>query len=95
VPRSDCDPAYPIASDLRTTRPSCPVRLKIVGGIAPPVPRHTLVVKLREDESAANFSRGFYDALSAGKSYEKAFEEGVSAVKLKGGAADKIKLLVL
>jgi hypothetical protein len=54
-----------------------------------------LVVKLREDESAANFSRGFYDALSAGKSYEKAFEEGVSAVKLKGGAADKIKLLVL
>jgi hypothetical protein len=48
-----------------------------------------------EDESAAHFSRGFYDALSAGKSYEEAFEEGISAVKLKGGAADKIKLLVL
>jgi hypothetical protein len=35
-----------------------------------------------EDESAANFSRGFYDALSAGKSYDKAFEEGLSAVTL-------------
>jgi hypothetical protein len=48
-----------------------------------------------EDESATNFSRGFYDALSAGKSYDKAFEEGLSAVTLKGGAAYKIKLLVL
>jgi CHAT domain-containing protein len=46
-----------------------------------------------EDESAANFSRGFYDALSAGKMYEEAFEEGVTQVRLKGGFADKIILL--
>jgi hypothetical protein len=48
-----------------------------------------------EDDNATAFSRGFYDALSAGKKYDEAFNEGLTAVKLRGGSADKIKLLTL
>jgi hypothetical protein len=44
------------------------------------------------DEEALNFSRGFYDALSAGKGYEEAFAEGTMAVGLAGGEADKLRL---
>lgn len=46
-----------------------------------------------DDEEGIEFSRGFYDALSAGKTYDVAFEEGTMAVKLKGGTADKFILL--
>jgi NTP pyrophosphatase (non-canonical NTP hydrolase) len=46
-----------------------------------------------DDEEGLEFSRGFYDALSAGKTYEQAFDEGTMAVKLKGGMPDKFKLL--
>jgi hypothetical protein len=46
-----------------------------------------------DDEDALVFSRGFYDALSAGKTYKDAYVEGVTAVKLKGGQADTIMLL--
>jgi len=45
------------------------------------------------DKEALNFSRGFYDALSANKEYEEAFKEGTSAVSLGGGEADKFKLI--
>jgi hypothetical protein len=46
-----------------------------------------------DDEDALEFSRGFYDALSAGKAYDDAYLEGVSAVNLKGGQSDTITLL--
>lgn len=37
-----------------------------------------------DDEMAVEFSRGFYDAIGAGKDIEFAVEEGKSAAKLKG-----------
>jgi len=46
------------------------------------------------DVSAIEFSRGFYDALAAGRSFEFAFKEGVTAVKMSGGETDLIKLIV-
>ncbi len=36
------------------------------------------------DEAAVEFSRGFYDALANGKSFARAFDEGKTALKLKG-----------
>ena len=36
------------------------------------------------DEAAAEFSRGFYDALANGKNFARAFDEGRTALKLKG-----------
>jgi len=36
------------------------------------------------DEAAIKFAVGFYDALGAGKDYEKAFKFGCSAIDLKG-----------
>ena len=47
-----------------------------------------------DDDAAIEFSRGFYDALAAGKSVEDAYREGVSTVKLTGFSADQIKLIV-
>ncbi len=46
-----------------------------------------------EDEEGLNFARGFYDALSAGKDFDEAFDEGTINVSLSGGSADKFKLL--
>jgi HEAT repeat protein len=37
-----------------------------------------------EDEVAIKFAVGFYDALGAGKDYERAFKFGCSAIELKG-----------
>lgn len=42
------------------------------------------------DESAIEFSRGFYDAIGAGKDLEYAVEEGITAAKLKGVAPPPI-----
>jgi hypothetical protein len=36
------------------------------------------------DASAIEFSRGFYDAIGAGKDFELAVGEGISAVEMKG-----------
>lgn len=36
------------------------------------------------DEAAVEFSRGFYDALANGKNFARAFDEGRTALKLKG-----------
>jgi hypothetical protein len=36
------------------------------------------------DEAAVEFSRGFYDALANGKNFSRAFDEGRTALKLKG-----------
>ena len=36
------------------------------------------------DEAAIKFAVGFYDALAAGKDYEKAFKFGCNAIDLKG-----------
>lgn len=45
---------------------------------------HTIAMKGPiEDESAVEFSRGFYDALGEGLAVSDAFEEGVSCCKLK------------
>jgi len=46
-----------------------------------------------EDNLALEFSRGFYDALSAGKNVEEAYDEGITAVTLKGGSSSDIRLL--
>lgn len=46
-----------------------------------------------DDVAAIEFSRGFYDALSAGKPMEFAFDEGISSVKLKGLDASMIRRL--
>ena len=45
------------------------------------------------DAAAVEFTRGFYDALGAGRSIDFAIEEGISAVKLKGRDAGPIKVL--
>ena len=45
------------------------------------------------DESAIEFSRGFYDALAAGRSFKFAYEEGQRAVRMTGAPADYIKLI--
>jgi hypothetical protein len=42
------------------------------------------------DDSAIEFSRGFYDALGAGKDLEFAVSEGISAARLKGAEAPPI-----
>jgi hypothetical protein len=40
------------------------------------------------DEAATEFTRGFYDAIAAGKDFEFAFREAYRTVKLVGAAAD-------
>jgi hypothetical protein len=45
------------------------------------------------DGAAIEFSRGFYDALGNGLSFERAFEEGRNAVKLKGFDDNLIKMI--
>lgn len=46
-----------------------------------------------DDRAAIEFSRGFYDALGNGASFERAFEEGKNAVKLKGFDDSLIKMI--
>jgi hypothetical protein len=43
--------------------------------------------------AARAFSRGFYDALGAGRSIDIAFDEGVSAMKLESYDTDHIRML--
>ncbi len=45
------------------------------------------------DNTAIEFSRGFYDALAAGTTIERAFSEGIIAVKLAGLHSDFIRML--
>lgn len=45
------------------------------------------------DDAAIEFSRGFYDALAAGKDIDFAIEEGISSVNLKGHDPKGIKVL--
>ena len=45
------------------------------------------------DAAAVEFSRGFYDAVGAGKDIDLAFEEGVSAMKLASYDAGYVRLL--
>jgi hypothetical protein len=44
------------------------------------------------DPAAIEFTRGFYDALGAGRSVPDAFEEGISSAKLKNLKIDSILL---
>ena len=47
-----------------------------------------------DDKAAIEFARGFYDAVAAGKGYERAMEEGIVNVKLKDLQRDfSVKLL--
>ena len=46
-----------------------------------------------DDEAAIEFTRGFYDALAAGKGIEFSFGEGKTAVSLKGMDNSSIKLV--
>ncbi|MBT3905978.1 MAG: hypothetical protein HOF30_09950 [Rhodospirillaceae bacterium] len=46
-----------------------------------------------DDEAAIEFTRGFYDALAAGKGIEFLFGEGKTAVSLKGMDNSSIKLV--
>jgi hypothetical protein len=46
-----------------------------------------------DNEAAIEFSRGFYDALGAGHDIDRAFEEGITAVRLAGFDADCIRML--
>jgi NTP pyrophosphatase (non-canonical NTP hydrolase) len=45
------------------------------------------------DETAIEFSRGFYDALAAGKDIKRAFNEGIHAVQLAGKQSDFIRMI--
>ena len=45
------------------------------------------------NESAIKFSRGFYDALAAERSFDFAYREGITAVKMSGGETNSIKLI--
>ena len=45
------------------------------------------------NEAAITFSRGFYDAVGAGKSIDVAFDEGVSAMKLASCDAEYVRIL--
>ncbi|HEV7326758.1 MAG TPA: CHAT domain-containing protein, partial [Bosea sp. (in: a-proteobacteria)] len=45
------------------------------------------------DDAAIAFSRGFYDALAAGKDFQRAFKEGVTAVEIAGHGGDYIKMI--
>jgi hypothetical protein len=45
------------------------------------------------DGAAIEFSRGFYDALGAGKGIENAFDEGISAMKLASYETGYVRLL--
>ena len=45
------------------------------------------------DKAAIEFSRGFYDALGAGKSIDIAYSEGVSAMKLASYDAGYVRML--
>ena len=45
------------------------------------------------DDAAIEFSRGFYDALSAGKDIGFAIGEGTNAMELKGFDATSLKIL--
>jgi len=69
---------------------ACEAALGIVEGLA------AITVAMDEtipDESAIEFSRGFYDALAAGRSFDFAFKEGITAVKMSGGETNFIKLI--
>lgn len=47
-----------------------------------------------DDSAAIEFSRGFYDAIGAGKSIDYAIDEGTNCAKLKGLAQElPIKIL--
>lgn len=45
------------------------------------------------DNAAVEFTKGFYDAIGAGRPIEFAVQEGITAVKLKGMDAAPIKVL--
>ena len=45
------------------------------------------------DGAAIEFSRGFYDALGAGKTIDIAFDEGVSAMKLASYETEYVRML--
>lgn len=45
------------------------------------------------DEIAMEFSRGFYDALAANKSFDEAYTEGNTAAKMAGAASDQLKMI--
>ena len=45
------------------------------------------------DKAAIEFSRGFYDALAAGKTIDIAYDEGVSAMKLASYDAAYVRML--
>lgn len=54
------------------------------------------VIGMREqigDEASAEFSAGFYEALSAEKSFEEAFEIGCNAIDLKDIAESRVPVL--
>ena len=59
--------------------PLCAYTVGMVGSIA--------------DDAAIEFSRGFYDALSAGKDIDFAIGEGTSAMDLKGFDGTSVKIL--
>jgi NTP pyrophosphatase (non-canonical NTP hydrolase) len=69
---------------------SCQSACKLADPIAP------LTVGMDDsiaDEAAIEFSRGFYDAIGAGKDLEYSVEEGKSAARLKGVEASAILVL--
>ncbi len=46
------------------------------------------------DKTAISFSTGFYKAIGAGRDIPFAFELGITAIKLEGGAGDNIPILL-
>ncbi|MBV8090707.1 MAG: hypothetical protein JO139_14280 [Alphaproteobacteria bacterium] len=46
-----------------------------------------------DDEAAVEFSRGFYDALANGKNFARAFDQGRTALKLKGCDDSLVKMI--
>ena len=86
-------------SDLLSAHPSirCVVLNACEAGLGVGAKLSAMTIAMEEvisDSSAIEFSRGFYDALAAGRSFQFAYKEGLTAVKMSGGETDFIKLIL-
>ena len=68
--------------------------LRIGQGIALGIPYVIAMSGAVYDQAAIEFSRGFYDAFGAGEDIERAYREGLSAVRFAGLDRDFLALLL-
>jgi hypothetical protein len=61
--------------------------------LSTPILKITVGMDKSITDQAVEFTKGFYDAIGAGRTIDFAVQEGISAVKLKGLDAAPIKVL--